>query len=135
MELLISFWNVIVSLAVLVWTLILFLAPWTPLIAWVAFWLLAVNWRELYPVLMKGGWIGVVLTAFLAVIVWSSIAPPAEGFHHLYGLQVSNLVGKTVYVTSLMVIALLCGSVQLSGSCNHLCRFEEPVAEEVPAHH
>ena len=38
--LLVASWNVIVSLLALV-------LPWTPLIGWVAFWLLAVNWVKL----------------------------------------------------------------------------------------
>lgn len=136
MDLLNSFWNVIVALAVLVWTLILFLAPWTPLIAWVAFWLLAVNWRKLYPVLTSGGLIGVLLIAGLGVLVWSTIAAPADGYHHLYGLQVGNMTGKAVYVTSLLLIAFLCGSVQLTGCCNAWCSFDEPTAdEEDSAHH
>jgi len=44
-------WDVLIALIVLI-------GPWTPLIAWIAFWLLAVNWEKLYPVLAKGGAIG-----------------------------------------------------------------------------
>lgn len=135
MDLLVSFWNVIVAVAVLIWTLIQTITPWTPLIAWVAFWLLAVNWQKLYPILMKGGWIGVALIAMLAVLIWSSISIPPGGMHHLYGLHVSNIVGKTVYVSSLLVIAILCGSVQLSGCCSTLCRFEDSGSQDAPAHH
>jgi MFS family permease len=103
----------------------------------VAFWTLAVNWAKLYPVLTKGGMIGVVLLAVCAILVWSVIDIPASGTHELYGLQVSNMVGKTVYVTSLVVIAFLCGSVQLAGCCGSLCKFEEPVlaAQDTHEHH
>lgn len=134
MELLVSLWNVVVAVALLVWTLVLFLAPWTPLLAWIAFWLFAVNWRQLSPILAKGGWIGVLLAAWVAILVWSSVSVPADGFHHMYGLQVSNVVGKTVYVTSLLVIALLCGSVQLAGCCPTLCRLEEASEQSDAAH-
>jgi hypothetical protein len=134
MELLDSLWNVIVAVALLVWALLLFLAPWTPLLAWIAFWLFAVNWRQLSPILMKGGWIGVLLIAWTAILVWSSVSVPADGYHSLYGLQVSNVVGKTVYVTSLVVIALLCGSVQLAGCCSSLCRMEEEPQASSAAH-
>jgi hypothetical protein len=41
------------------------------------------------------------------------------------GLSLSNYVGKTVYVTALVCIMFLCGSVQLSGCCAACCRFEE----------
>lgn len=134
----ISLWNLVIAAAEFLAVLVQALAPWTPLLAWIAFWLLAVNWKQLYPILMKGGLIAVVLTALMAVLVWSSIAPPEAGSHRLYGLEVNNLVGKTVYVTGLVVIAMLCGSVQLSGACNACCWFEEPTppaADEGHTHH
>ena len=98
--LLFATWNVIVSLLGL-------LLPWTPLIAWVAFWLLAVNWVKLRAVMIQGGWIGVVLLGLMMVLVWSVVAPPSAGTHHLFGLNVSNFVGKTVYVTALLTIMFL----------------------------
>lgn len=121
--LLIAVWNVIVTLLGLV-------LPWTPLIAWVAFWLLAVNWVKLSQVLASGGWIGVLLIGFMMILVWSVVAPPESGQHHLFGLNVGNLVGKTVYVVSLLTIMMLCGSVQLSGACGSLATFQDPQPEE-----
>ncbi|MCA8995980.1 MAG: hypothetical protein KDA80_03320 [Planctomycetaceae bacterium] len=126
MDLLISLWNVLIALWGVVVALVATIAPWTPLLLWIAFWALAVNWAKLYPVLEKGGYVGVVLLMFMTILVWSMIDIPASGSHSLYGLQVSNLVGKTVYVTALTVIAFLCGSVQLTGCCGSLCKFEEP---------
>ena len=130
MEVLQSIWNVVVAVAELLVELVQFVAPWTPLLAWVAFWLIAVNWRVLSPILAKGGWIGVVLTGLMAILVWGVIAEPEGGFHYLYGLKVHNFTGKTIYVTSLFTIAALCGAAQLSGGCGRLCSFEEPTAEE-----
>ncbi len=135
MELLLSLWNVVVALAAVVVALVQFLIPWIPLIAWVAFWLLAVNWKKLYPILMRGGILGVVLTGLMVIAIWSLISSPAGGSHFMYGLQVSNVVGKTVYVTSLTVIAMLCGSVQLSGCCDAYCKLEEAHVEEVSHGH
>lgn len=117
-NLLVAGWDVVISLLVLV-------LPWTPLVAWVAFWLLAVNWVKLRDVMLRGGWIGVVLMGLVMVLVWSVVAPPASGSHHLFGLNVSNFVGKTVYVTALLTIMFLCGSVQLSGACGTLAQFPE----------
>ncbi|MGE0377016.1 MAG: hypothetical protein AB7Q45_16520, partial [Planctomycetaceae bacterium] len=72
---------------------------------------------NLRRVLLSGGWLGGLLIMLVAIVGWGSIAPPESGTHSLLGLTLSNFVGKTVYVTSLAVIALLCGSVQLSGLC------------------
>jgi hypothetical protein len=110
--------------------------PWTALIAWVAFWLLAVNWVKFRQVLVQGGLIGLVLIGLCMILLWGLIAPPADGAHYLFGLTLSNFAGKTVYVTSLFCIMFLCGSVQLSGCCSSLCRFEEdePAKDAVHAH-
>lgn len=103
--------------------------PWWPLIAWIAFWMFAVNWVKLREFLLAGGWIGVLLIACMMVLVWGVVAPPADGAHHLLGLNVSNFVGKFMYVTALLVIMLLCGSVQLSGSVDRYLHFVEPEDE------
>lgn len=107
------------------------IAPWWPLIAWVAFWLLAVNWVKLRRHLLDGGWIGVLLIGLMMVLIWGLVSPPADGAHHLLGLRVSNFVGKTMYVTGLIVIMLMCGSVQLSGAVDRYLWFVEPE----PDHH
>ena len=117
-NLLVAGWEVVVSL-------LTFAVPWTPLIAWIAFWLLAVNWEKLYPVLAKGAVIGVVFIGLMMILVWGLIAPPPDGAHHLFGLKPSNFVGKTIYVTMLLTIAALCGSVQLSGACGTLASFPD----------
>lgn len=121
--LLIASWNVIVSLLGL-------LLPWTPLMAWVAFWLLAVDWVKLRTVLVQGGWIGVLFLGLMMILVWGMVAPPDKGSHFLFGLHVSNFVGKTVYVTALLTIMFLCGSVQLSGACGSLAYFPEDAADD-----
>ena len=53
--------------------------PWTALIAWVAFWLLAVNWVKFRQVLVQGGLIGLVLIGLCMILLWGLIAPPAAG--------------------------------------------------------
>lgn len=119
-----------VQLAAALWGLLLSLGeialPWLPLLAWVAVWTFAVNWVRLRRIVVfEGGWIGIVLLGFVAVIVWGTVAPPQEGYHNLLGMTVGNYVGKTIYVTALIVIAFLCGSVQLSGAAGVVERFEE----------
>jgi len=119
-------WGVITSLAALI-------TPWAPLLAWIAFWLFGVNWQKLRTVLLSGGGIAVILMGLVVILVWGSIAPPESGFHHILGLTLSNYFGKMVYVTTLIVIMVLCGLVQLSGCCGQCCSFYEEPAE--PAAH
>ena len=126
LDLIVAVWNVVESLFHLV-------LPWTPLVAWVAFWLLAVNWVKYRAVLLRGGWTGLVFTALMMILIWGLITPPADGVHHVFGLSLSNFVGKTVYVTALFSIMFLCGSVQLSGACGSLVCFKHE--DDDPADH
>jgi len=118
LQLMIALWSTFYSLAVLV-------LQYAPLIAWVAFWLLAVNWVKYRHVLANGGWIGLILIGFVMVLVWGLVAPPQAGHHHFFGLRPSNFYGKMIYVTGLYVIMFLCGSLQLSGTVDSLTRFDE----------
>lgn len=105
--------------------------PWLPLLGWIAFWSLAVNWVKAYEIIFRrGAWIGILLLMFLAVLVWGSVSPPVEGHHVLFGLTVSNFVGKFMYVAMLTCIAFLCGSAQLSGTFGSLCCFDEEAVDE-----
>jgi hypothetical protein len=113
-----ALWLVLVALLTV-------LAPWTPLIAWLAFCLFAIDWIKVWPNIVRGGWIGLVLIGLVATVIWAVIAPPSGGAHYLFGLTVSNFVGKLVYVTSMLVMMLMCGSVQLSGACGTWARFPE----------
>lgn len=126
LQLVAAFWDV----AKILFFLIL---PWIPLVAWVAFWALAVNWVKYRAVLLKGGWTGLVFVALMMILIWGLIAPPVEGVHYVFGLSLSNFVGKTVYVTALFSIMFLCGSVQLSGACGSLVCFKHE--DEEPADH
>ena len=126
-ELVQSLWNVVYSLIALI-------LPWFPLIAWVAFWLWGVNWVKFREVLLNGGIVAVLLIGLMMIFVWGVIAPPEGGAHYLFGLTLSNFVGKTVFVTALFCIMFLCGSVQLSGCCSRLCCFE-PEDEPAEADH
>ncbi len=119
----------LLQLVTAVWQLIVALffviTPWAPLIGFLAFWLFAVDWVKLRVVLVRGGWIGLLLIVFMATLIWGLIAPPPGDYHNLLGLHLSNFVGKFVYVATLTVMLLLCGSVQLSGLCGSLAYFPE----------
>ncbi|MEZ6131860.1 MAG: hypothetical protein R3C59_24640 [Planctomycetaceae bacterium] len=120
------FWSLLDVIVALVYVIL----PWLPLLAWIAYWSLAVNWVKTFDILRKGGVIGLLLLMFLAVLVWGAVAPPVDGVHTFFGLTVSNYVGKFIYVTLLTCIALLCGSVQMSGSFGSLIDFSN---EDQPA--
>lgn len=121
-QLFVTLWSLLVVIGTLV-------VPWIPLAAWIVFWMFCVNWEKLWPVLARGGLVGVLLIGVVMVFVWGTIAPPAQGYHSLLGLTLSNFVGKTVYVTALLCIMLLCGALQLAGCCADYCRFKEQPPE------
>jgi hypothetical protein len=133
-DLLSSVLDVFWSLLNVVVNLVRVVLPWLPLFAWIAFWSFAVNWARVFPVLRRGGLIGVLLLMFVAVLVWGSIAPPVDGRHVMFGLTVSNYAGKFIYVTLLTCIALLCGSAQLSGAFARLGEFPQEPEEDNHGH-
>lgn len=132
-----ALWDALVqlfdALLALVVSLGSLIVPWLPLLAWIAFWLFAVNWVKLRQILLRGGWVGLVLIGLMAIMVWGVVAPPVGDSHYLFGLRVSNFVGKTIYVTTLACIMLLCGAVQLSGlfaGCCDFTHFESPADDD-----
>jgi hypothetical protein len=130
MDLLTAVLDLLAALGTLLWALFHALVPWTPLLAWIAFWLFAVDWVRLREIQLRGGVIGLVLIALIAILVWGVAAPPESGRHSLLGLHVSNFFGKAIYVTALIVIMQLCGAVQLSGCCGSLIHLDVPIGGE-----
>ncbi len=112
------------SLLAVVVALVKVILPWLPLLAWIAFWTLAVDWVKASAVLWRGGFIGVGLLALAAVGVWGVAAPPVAGHHEIFGLTVDNYVGKFIYVTMLTCIAFLCGAAQMNGFAQGLVCFD-----------
>lgn len=99
------------------------------LLAWIVFWTFGVNWIKLRQTLLQGGCVALILIGLVTVLIWGTVDPPKGGVHSLLGLEVSNYVGKTMYVTAMYCIMFLCGSVQLSGCCGGCCSFEEEPVE------
>jgi len=120
-----SLWDLLAALLTIV-------IPWTPLAAWLVFWMFAVNWVKLRETLAKGGWVGLVLIGAVMVLVWGSISPGSGTF---FELRVSNFVEKTVYVSGLYVLMFLAGALQLSGFCAGCCPFNEPILIAEPHAH
>ena len=131
-ELILSLTNLGVSLLLVIVQLANVIWPWLPLIAWVVFWMFAVNWTKLRPMLVEqGGWLGLLLLGFVWVVVWGVVNPPLTGSYDVFGLTLSNFVGKAVYVTGLLCLALLAGAAQLSGVTGRGSQFEEDPPEIV----
>jgi hypothetical protein len=126
--------DVLWSMLNVVINLVRVLLPWLPLLAWVGFWTFAVNWAKAFPILRRGGMIGVLLLMFVSVLVWGAVSPPVDGHHVMLGLTVGNFTGKFIYVTMLTCIALLCGSAQLSGAFGRLGEFPEEPADDDHGH-
>lgn len=77
---------------------------------WCAWWLWAVNWREVWPVLARGGWLGVLLGMFLAALAWSALFP--RPIRLLPFLTIGNFWWQLACVGGLTLAALFCGWLQ-----------------------
>jgi hypothetical protein len=70
-----------------------------PLALWIVWWLWAVNWQKLWPVLAQGAWAPAVLLFLMAAVVWSRLQPWRFGWQ----------LGITA---ALAALALFCGWLQ-----------------------
>jgi hypothetical protein len=86
------------------------LAGLLPAALWCAFWLLAVNWKKLWPVLAAGAWAPVVLLVIMAALVWSRLQP---GPGSVLGIvSVPNFWSQLGGAAALAGVALFCGWLQ-----------------------
>jgi hypothetical protein len=76
---------------------------------WCVWWLWAVNWARLWPVLARGAWVPVVLLALVATIAWSRLAPASREW---LGVSVPGFWWHLAAVAGLTAAALLCGWIQ-----------------------
>jgi hypothetical protein len=105
-----------------------------PVLVWTAWWLWAVNWRTLWPVLRGGAWAPAVLLFVMAGVVWSRIAPgpcSSLGF-----VVLPSPVWQLGTVAGLAALALFCGWLQgrLSWGPAEVS-LEPPVADDGHGHH
>ncbi len=103
--------NIVVEIGGLAFT-----APVMPLLIWSGFWLFAVDWTRLRQVMLRGGWIGVLLIGVVMVVAWQQISPQAAD--SVLGLMnLNGYIEKLMYVTGLVSLMFICGAVQLTGCC------------------
>jgi hypothetical protein len=66
---------------------------------WIVWWLCAVNWQRLWPVLAQGAWAPALFLLLMGAVVWSRLAP-------------GYLVWRLGIVAALALLALFCGWLQ-----------------------
>jgi hypothetical protein len=69
------------------------------LLLWIIFWLWAVNWKKVWPVLAQGAWAPAVLLLVMAALAWSRMVPGA------FAWQLAE-------VGAAACVALFCGWLQ-----------------------
>ena len=77
---------------------------------WVAWWLGAVNWKKVWPILAQGGWAPVTLLTVVSALVWSRLA--ASDCTCLGFLTLPNFWWQLGAVGALVGVALFCGWLQ-----------------------
>jgi hypothetical protein len=108
------------------------LVPWMLLIAWLAWWLFAVNWRRAWVVLAEGAWAPVVLLMVLAARVWASLAPSDW---NVFGVAtLGNFWWQLGGVTLLVGLTLFCGWLQTAFDWGPPEISLEPPAHAAPVH-
>lgn len=76
---------------------------------WMAFWLFAVNWKKLWPVLAEGAWAPVVLLGLISALVWSRVLPSSC---NCIGVTIQNFWWQLGSVSALIGVALFSGWLQ-----------------------
>jgi hypothetical protein len=113
-----------------------FLGQHLVVIAWFAWWLLAIKWARLWEILGRGGWVVLLLAMIAGAAAWSQIAPSdcaCLGF-----VTISNFWWQLLAVTLLALETLFCGWLQGTiGWQPPQIDLEPPPSEShlEPAHH
>jgi hypothetical protein len=80
------------------------------LIVWIAWWLWAVNWKKVWPVLAEGAWAPAVLLMIGGAIAWSQLAPSTCDCLGI--VTIPNFWWQLGDIATLAILALFCGWVQ-----------------------
>ncbi|MBM4070938.1 MAG: hypothetical protein FJ271_18610 [Planctomycetes bacterium] len=134
MEILQSFWQILVNLGALAVGIVTLGIHWFALVAWLAWWLFGVNWRKVWPVLAGGGWVPLVLLIVLGAAAWSALQPvPPEA------ARVANVPSfwwRLGGVSLLAGVTLLCGWLQDQFQWTpQEINLDPPTAPATHAHH
>lgn len=134
----VELWQTLGELGRVLFTLVVALLAlalhWSLLIAWVAWWLGAVNWRRAWPALAAGSWAPAVLICLVSALVWSQITPTACDC--LTVVSVPNFWWQLGAVGLLAAVALFCGWLQgVFGWTPPEISLEPPAAAAHDHHH
>jgi hypothetical protein len=102
--------ELLVVLGVLLVQLLELAAQWVLLIAWIAWWLIGVNWRKAWPVLGRGGWAPLTLLMIVVALAWSRLQPGMWDWGE--GVRIPAFWRQLLCVTALTASALCCGWLQ-----------------------
>jgi hypothetical protein len=87
-----------------------FVAALVPVLLWMAFWLLAVDWKKFWPYLKQGAWVPFVLIGLMAALGWSRIAP--DPCNCIPFVTIGNFWWQLGSVGTLYALALFAGWLQ-----------------------
>lgn len=122
------------SLGILLAALLIFLFQWSLVIAWLAWWLFAADWRKIWPVLARGAWLPALLLMAVAALAWAQMRPRDLniGFFSL-----PNFWWQFIAILILAGLTLICGWLQENfGWYPAEIEIEPPVeASHAHAHH
>jgi hypothetical protein len=129
-------WNVIWQLVLALWGLAYYLGSlalyWLVPIAWIAWWLFAVNWNKAWPALRSGAWVVVVLVVLTVAMVWAQLEP---GTYELPGIvAIPNFWWQLASVALLTAATLFCGWLQTLRQWEPTEMELEPAGDVHPAH-
>ena len=130
-----AFIQLFMSLGILFSALLIFLFQWSLVIAWLAWWLFAADWRKIWPVLARGAWLPTVLLMVLAALAWSQMRPRDLNIGGEFSLP--NFWWQLIAIFLLAGLTLLCGWLQENfGWYSTEVEIEPPIeASHAHAHH
>jgi hypothetical protein len=124
-ELLTTLQQLATDLVNLILVLARILAPYWLALAWVAWWLWAVDWRKMWPRLAEGAWAPLTLLGIMVALAWSSITP---GPYVVGDVAIASFWWQLLAVAGMIGAALFCGWLQGVLHC-----YPAEVALEPPA--
>lgn len=104
-----SLWRIFVEVAGLLQNVLYLALDHVLLIAWIAWWLFAVNWDQAWRYLAKGAWAPIALIMLITALVWSRMEPRT---YDIFGVSIANFWWQLGVVAFIAALTLICGWLQ-----------------------